>query len=71
MRSFQCAICGKATPYSQHLPELFPFCSERCKLIDLGKWLREEYGAEYHGSSEPDSEVDLDEIGPADDVPTH
>ena len=21
----------------------FPFCSERCKLIDLGKWLNEEY----------------------------
>jgi endogenous inhibitor of DNA gyrase (YacG/DUF329 family) len=21
----------------------FPFCSERCKLVDLGKWLGEEY----------------------------
>jgi endogenous inhibitor of DNA gyrase (YacG/DUF329 family) len=21
----------------------FPFCSDRCKLIDLGKWLGEEY----------------------------
>ena len=20
-----------------------PFCSERCKLIDLGKWISEEY----------------------------
>lgn len=20
-----------------------PFCSERCKLVDLGKWLGEEY----------------------------
>ena len=26
----------KNTPY-------FPFCSERCKLIDLGKWAKEEY----------------------------
>ncbi len=21
----------------------FPFCSDRCKLVDLGKWLGEEY----------------------------
>ncbi|MGH7179578.1 MAG: DNA gyrase inhibitor YacG [Tepidisphaeraceae bacterium] len=21
----------------------FPFCSERCKLIDLGRWLEEKY----------------------------
>jgi endogenous inhibitor of DNA gyrase (YacG/DUF329 family) len=21
----------------------FPFCSDRCRLIDLGKWLGEEY----------------------------
>ena len=21
----------------------FPFCSERCRLIDLGRWLGEEY----------------------------
>jgi endogenous inhibitor of DNA gyrase (YacG/DUF329 family) len=20
-----------------------PFCSERCKMVDLGKWLNEEY----------------------------
>lgn len=23
-----------------------PFCSERCKLIDLGAWADEEYGVE-------------------------
>ena len=21
----------------------FPFCSERCQLVDLGRWLAEEY----------------------------
>ena len=21
----------------------YPFCSERCRLVDLGKWLGEEY----------------------------
>ena len=24
-------------------PAWQPFCSERCKLVDLGKWLSEEY----------------------------
>ena len=23
--------------------KLFPFCSERCQLVDLGRWLGEEY----------------------------
>ena len=23
--------------------KLFPFCSERCYLVDLGRWLGEEY----------------------------
>jgi endogenous inhibitor of DNA gyrase (YacG/DUF329 family) len=27
----------------QEWPE-FPFCSHRCKLIDLGRWLDESYG---------------------------
>lgn len=36
-----CPTCQKKGdwlkgPYS-------PFCSERCKLVDLGKWLGEEY----------------------------
>jgi endogenous inhibitor of DNA gyrase (YacG/DUF329 family) len=31
-----CAICG--APADQD-SEAFPFCSRRCRLIDLGKWL--------------------------------
>jgi len=23
--------------------KVFPFCSERCQLVDLGRWLAEEY----------------------------
>jgi hypothetical protein len=29
--------------WSEHSP-FRPFCSERCKLIDLGAWLSEERG---------------------------
>jgi len=25
------------------LPPDFPFCSERCRLVDLGKWFDEEF----------------------------
>jgi len=35
VRSLRCPICRKIVLASD--PE-FPFCSERCRLIDLGKW---------------------------------
>lgn len=34
-RSLRCPTCRKIVV--KHDPE-FPFCSERCRLIDLGKW---------------------------------
>jgi endogenous inhibitor of DNA gyrase (YacG/DUF329 family) len=43
----------------------FPFCSERCRLIDLGRWIDEEYripdqpdtaGGGVDGIPDPDSE---------------
>jgi endogenous inhibitor of DNA gyrase (YacG/DUF329 family) len=36
----RCPICKK--PVVSGLPE-FPFCSERCRLIDLGNWAAEKY----------------------------
>ncbi len=37
-----CPICGKeARPRSEN--PAAPFCSPRCKTIDLGKWLNEGY----------------------------
>jgi endogenous inhibitor of DNA gyrase (YacG/DUF329 family) len=36
-----CPICGKVNNYFSE--PLGPFCSARCKLVDLGKWLGEEY----------------------------
>lgn len=40
-RQIKCATCGKETEFFTE--PLGPFCSERCKTIDLGKWLGEEY----------------------------
>jgi endogenous inhibitor of DNA gyrase (YacG/DUF329 family) len=36
----KCPICKK--PVAVGDPEM-PFCSERCRLIDLGMWSSEEY----------------------------
>jgi endogenous inhibitor of DNA gyrase (YacG/DUF329 family) len=38
---FRCPICKKPTDSGAN-PE-FPFCSERCKLYDLGNWSSEKY----------------------------
>ena len=42
MKLVPCPRCGAQAPYS---PENAwrPFCSERCKLIDLGAWANEQY----------------------------
>ncbi len=38
----KCPLCKKETVYSAENP-FRPFCSERCRLIDLGQWFGEEY----------------------------
>lgn len=37
-----CPQCGGQTVWHQNNP-FRPFCSERCKLIDLGHWASEAY----------------------------
>lgn len=37
-----CPACRKPTAWSQENPWR-PFCSQRCRLIDLGEWLDEGY----------------------------
>jgi endogenous inhibitor of DNA gyrase (YacG/DUF329 family) len=43
MAAIRCPICGAATRWATD--NVFrPFCSERCKLIDLGAWASDRYG---------------------------
>jgi hypothetical protein len=35
-----CPTCGKSVPWTPESPWR-PFCSQRCRLIDLGEWLDE------------------------------
>lgn len=54
----KCPTCGKQVKYSGN--EFRPFCSERCKLLDLGAWADEEY--KLPAESAPLTEEDLREI---------
>lgn len=59
MISARCPICGKRLEAESReaLPH-WPFCSARCRLIDLGRWLGEEYRVP---SDEPSPEGDTGE----------
>jgi endogenous inhibitor of DNA gyrase (YacG/DUF329 family) len=38
----KCPTCNNDVEWSKQAPDR-PFCSERCKLIDLGQWAAEEH----------------------------
>ncbi len=38
----KCTICGKPVAPRADNPA-FPLCSDRCKLVDLGRWLGGDY----------------------------
>jgi endogenous inhibitor of DNA gyrase (YacG/DUF329 family) len=52
----RCPICKK--PTDSEASDDFPFCSERCRLLDLGNWAAERYVV-----SDP-AVADFDEDGP-------
>jgi len=62
MHEIRCRRCGKLLRFEapKDLP-YFPFCSERCKMIDLGKWFDEEHRISdpfpelLEGDEEPDA----------------
>ncbi|HPS54750.1 MAG TPA: DNA gyrase inhibitor YacG [Sedimentisphaerales bacterium] len=63
---FQCPICKKliqpATGNDKESHRYFPFCSERCKLIDLGAWFDGEYKLEIQDKvSQIDDELYRDD----------
>lgn len=55
-RQFRCPTCKRIVESSAQDPpaptKFFPFCSERCKLIDLGAW----FDADYRIPTRPDEE---------------
>jgi uncharacterized protein len=60
MAKFACPTCHKPVEWSAASPWR-PFCSERCRLIDLGAWMTEQHaipGEKVQG--DPDSPEDAD-----------
>ncbi len=49
-----CPICRKRTTWENNAFK--PFCSERCKMIDLGKWASEDYRIPGEKKSIPDAD---------------
>ena len=62
MAVIHCSICGKEFR-AEDSPAL-PFCSERCRLVDLGRWLDEGYSMPVERPEEDgESAADGDEQG--------
>jgi hypothetical protein len=55
MKKVKCPTCNKEVEWDKKNP-FRPFCSERCKLIDLGEWASESHRIP---GNEPASEDDL------------
>jgi uncharacterized protein len=59
MPQHRCSICEKF--FDPESSKFMPFCSARCKNIDLNRWLDERYGMPYEPPEEiaesPNSEV--------------
>ncbi|RUO26611.1 DNA gyrase inhibitor YacG [Aliidiomarina minuta] len=54
----RCPTCQKPVAWKQS-SAFRPFCSERCRLIDLGEWANEEKvipGPELPGAVNPDAD---------------
>jgi uncharacterized protein len=54
-----CPICQKPAAPRAENPS-FPFCSRRCRAVDLGRWLGEEYRMPERQGEEREDELPPD-----------
>jgi endogenous inhibitor of DNA gyrase (YacG/DUF329 family) len=59
VKQVPCPRCGQPAPFSPQ-NKWRPFCSERCKIIDLGDWASERYRVPAE-DEKPDTDSDKDE----------
>jgi endogenous inhibitor of DNA gyrase (YacG/DUF329 family) len=61
----RCPVCDAAVdlPSAEHPP----FCGERCRLIDLGRWLDEAYAVPEKPRDEDDEEAGEPRAGAMED----
>ena len=60
MSEIRCPVCD--TPFDPTRSPAVPFCSERCKQIDLGRWLDERYSLPAEGTEDSESADSADEL---------
>ena len=59
MSTIRCPICEKR--FDPQFSPAMPFCSERCRGIDLGRWLREGYSVPVVRQDEDEEQEFSDE----------
>ena len=64
MKSVPCPRCGRPAAF---LPSnrFRPFCSERCKMVDLGDWASERYRVPVEDQGPDSQEREPEGEGPA------
>jgi len=55
LRIVKCPQCKAVVPWTPE-SKWRPFCSERCKTVDLGAWASERYRIETHEAPESGGE---------------
>jgi uncharacterized protein len=54
-KNLRCPSCDMLVEYSPSNRSL-PFCSQRCRLVDLGRWLNEEHTLPFDPDSDEQQE---------------
>jgi uncharacterized protein len=67
VRSVKCPTCQREIDWDQS--PFRPFCSERCRLIDLGAWLTEKHA--IPGEAAPDEAEREPSVRPEEPRGTH
>ncbi|MGE4132933.1 MAG: DNA gyrase inhibitor YacG [Bdellovibrionales bacterium] len=62
----KCPTCGKPSRYDKDNPDR-PFCSERCRVLDLGAWADEKYRVPLDNSQESSAIQEKSENQPSKD----
>jgi uncharacterized protein len=58
MPTVRCPVCNQN--FDTEKSKAMPFCSERCRLLDLGQWLDEKRGVPLDSYDEEDASPRFD-----------
>ena len=63
VRIVNCPRCGASVRWGAESP-FRPFCSERCKVVDLGAWASEDYRVPVQSQDTDPQQLSGEEIPP-------